>query len=288
MRFRSLTVLGAGLGLALALTSCVHSSQSTSGSRYLAKYETQEATAGAPATVTDAQILQAAAVEPTLTFPARIGLARIDEGRLSVIPTAEAAVWQDLGARLGPAWGQFVPVSPLVAAVASPVTGESACRRPEPAYHRQREREAAVDFDCLRETMQTIRLGAARQHLDAVLIYESFGRSQDRTNPLAITQLALIGFFLPTENVEAQGLAQAVLVDVRSGYHYGTATAAADEPAHRLSTQSNVDTAHSAAQGEARLAAVTALTAEVEKMAVALRRDLEGRAGGASKRPAAP
>ena len=75
----------------------------------------------------------------------------------------------------------------------------------------------------MRETVWTIRLGAARQHLDVVLIYESFGKSQDRSNPLAITKLALIGYFLPTENIEAEGLAQAVLVDVRNGYHYGSA-----------------------------------------------------------------
>ena len=272
MRSRSLTVLGAGLGLALALSSCVHSSQTTSGSRYLAKYEDA---GSAAAGITEDQIVAAANVAPTLTFPARIGLARIDEGQLSTLPGEEGAVWQELAERLGPNWGQFVPISPLVAALASPASEASACQQQEPPYYRHRQRVAAVDFDCVRETVQTIRLGAARQHLDAVLIYESFGRSQDRSNPLAITKLALIGYFFPTENVEAEGLAQAVLVDVRNGYHYGSATAAAEDPAHRLSTSGNIDTAHAAVQSEARLAAVSALTTEVEKMAIALRRDLE-------------
>ena len=274
MRFHSLTVVGAGLGLALVLSSCVHSSQTTSGSRYLSRYDAAE---GAVARVTDAQIAEVANVEPTLAFPARIGLARIDEGRLSTIPAEEAAIWRQLTERLGPGWGQFLPVSPLVAALASPATGTSACRRPDSTSYGRRQRAAVVDFDCLRETVQTIRLGAARQHLDAVLIYESFGKSENSSNPLAVTQLALIGFFLPTENVEAEGLAQAILVDVRNGYHYGTATAVAEEPAQRLSTPNNIDTAHAAVQDEARLAAVTALIGEVEKMAVELRHDLEAR-----------
>ncbi len=278
MRVPFLTLPGAMLGLVSALAACVHGSQTTSGSRYLAKYD---AAGGVPAAITDAQIVAAADVEPTLAFPARIGLARIDLGRLSAVPAEEAKIWQDLAGRLGSSWGQFVPVSPLVAALASAETGTSACRPRSPAYEGRRERKPAVDFDCLRETLQTIRLGAARQHLDAVLIYESFGKSQNRSNFLAVTQLAVIGFFLPTENVEAEGLAQAVLVDVRSGYHYGTATAVAKEQAHRLSTPTNIDTAHAAVQDEARLDAVTALAAEVETMAVELRRELDAPDRGA-------
>ena len=273
MRSHSVMLIGAGLGLVLALSSCVTNSQTTSGSRYLAKYEEAE---GAPARITDAQIVAAADVEPTLTFPARIGLARIDAGRLTALPAEEGAAWRDLSERLGPTWGQFLPISPLAAALASPDVGASVCER-QVSTGFSRQRETAVDYDCVRETIQMIRLGGARQHLDAVLIYESFGKSQDRSNPLAITKLALIGFFLPTENVEAEGLAQAVLVDVRSGYHYGSATATAAEPAHRLSMESNVDTAHAAAQGEVRLAAVEALTGEVEKLALQLRRELENR-----------
>ncbi len=277
MKSQNLTVLGTGLGLALFLSACEYHTQTTSGSQYLARYAGGEAapvagasTAGTgsdssvatPTEVTDADILAAANVEPTLMFPARIGLARIDQGQLSPIPAEEAAVWQEMSERLGPALGQFLLISPMIAALASPVAGSNACRS---------------HFDCLRETVQTIRLGAARQHLDVVLIYESFGKSQERSNPLAITKLALIGFFFPTEDVEAEGMAQAVLVDVRNGYHYGTATAAAEKPAYTITTSGNVGAAHAEVQGRARLAAVGALTVEVEKMAVDLRRDLEAR-----------
>ena len=279
MRSHPVMLLGAGLGLVLALSSCVTTTQTTSGSRYLAKVEEEPA-----ARITDAQIVAAANVEPTLTFPARIGLARMDDGRLTALPAEEGTVWRELSERLGPGWGQFIPISPLAAALASPDAGASVCERQESARF-SRQREATVDYDCLRESIQMIRLGAARQHLDAVLIYESFGKSQDSSNPLAITKLALIGYFLPTENVEAEGLAQAILVDVRNGYHYGSATATADGPAHRISTPGNVDTAHAAAQGEVRLAAVEALTVEVEKLAFQLRSELEA---GDKVEPAAP
>ena len=277
MKSQHLTVLGASLGLALFLSACEYHTQTTSGSQYLARYTGGETApvAGAstdgtgsdnavatPARITDADILAAANFEPTLMFPARIGLARIDQGELSPIPVEEAAVWQEMSERLGPAWGQFLPVSPMIAALASPAAGANACQS---------------HFECVRETVQTIRLGAARQHLDLVLIYESFGKSQERSNPLAITKLALVGFFFPTEDVEAEGLAQAVLVDVRNGYHYGTATAVADKPAYTISSVGNTDNAHAETQAEARFAAVAALTKEVEKMAVDLRRDLEAR-----------
>ena len=96
-------------------------------------------------------------------------------------------------------------------------------------------------------------------------------------NAVRFTKLALIGFFFPTEDVEAEGMAQAVLVDVRNGYHYGTATAVSDKPAYTISSVGNTDNAHAETQAEVRLAAVAALTKEVEKMAVDLRRDLEAR-----------
>ena len=282
MNSRTLIAVGASLGLALILSSCGYHTQTTSGSQYLAKYtgspnpRTGPAT-GSPSPASDADVLAAADVEPTLTFPARIGVARIDNGQLSALPPAEAAVWQEMSERLGPAWGQFVPLSPLVAALASPARDESACRDQWRGYHDLVSGPTMANFDCVRETVQTIRLGAARQHLDVVLIYESFGKSQETSNPLAITKLALIGFFFPTEDVEAEGLAQAILVDVRNGYHYGTATAVAEKPAYRISTSGNTRSAHAEVQGEARFAAVSALTAEVEKMAVDLRRDLEAR-----------
>ena len=249
---------GLAVLLVFGLAACEHHVQTTSGSQYLAAYnagagKTPDATSSALAAI-DAEILAAAAVEPQLRFPARLGLARIDNGRLTAIPAAEGKAWHSLAERLGSGYGAMLPVSPLIAALATPATIED------------------VDYGSrLAEVVREIRLGAARQHLDAVLIYETFGTSEATDNALAITKLAIIGFFLPTEDVEAEGFAQAVLVDVRNGYTYGTAMATAAEPVFQMATSGNRYDAELDARDEARVLAVEALTGEVETMMRELR-----------------
>lgn len=243
-RLASLAVVA---GLAGLLAACGHQVQTTSGSQYLKAYDHR---AGEEA-VTDAEIAAAADVEPQLRFPARIGLARIDRQGLMAVPPEEAEAWRDLAGRLGGGYGEFVPVSPLIAALAEqPRSGNRF------GGYRQ----------SLTEVVRQVRLGAARQHLDAVLIYETFGRSEESSNPLALTKLALIGFFLPTENVAAEGFAQAVLVDVRNGYTYGTASAVAEKPSRRISTVGDSGDARRAARREAEARAVASLADEVEAM----------------------
>ena len=253
---------GLAIGFAALLTACGHHVQTTSGAQYLAVYDSKTGEAAA----TDAEIAAAAGVEPQLRFPARIGLAHIDDGRLSPVPAAEAEAWMALARRLGGGFGEFVPVSPLIAALAKPAPVRAEVRQ-EP-WRRYRA--------SLAEVVREIRLGAARQHLDAVLIYETFGESSEHSNPLAVTKIALIGFFLPTEGIEAEGAAQAVLVDVRNGYTYGSATAVSEKPSRRIATVSDSDDAHLAARDEARNRAATALTVEVEAMLRDLRRQLQG------------
>lgn len=247
--------LAMAAGLAGLVAGCGHQIQTTSGSDYLAAYKAADGRAG-PAAATDAEIIAAADVEPQLRFPARLGLARLDEGGLSPVPAAEAQAWRDLAQRLGSGYGEFVPVSPLIAALATPAPLQPDSRND--SWRRYRKSLAQV--------VREVRLGAARQHLDAVLIYEPFGTSSEASNPLAITKLALIGFFLPTEGVEAEGFAQAVLVDVRNGYTYGTASAVSEKPSYRLTTVSDSGDAHRTARGEAQARAVAALTGEVETM----------------------
>ncbi len=168
---------------------------------------------------------------------------------------ATPEAWKALAERLGPGYGDFVPVSPLIAALATPSEGFAV------------ERNAVWRYrNSLAETVHQIRLGAARQHLDAVLIYETFGESNERSNPLAITKIALIGFFLPTEGIEAEGTAQAVLVDVRNGYTYGTASAVAEKPVQRITTSGNSTAVGDSAKAEAASRAAVALTSEVEVM----------------------
>jgi hypothetical protein len=258
-RFLSLTI---ALGLTSLLAACGTYVQTTSGSQYLAGYsaspqegEIRLPTAGETGTV-DTDIAQIAAVEPQLRFPARLGLARIDSGRLTQVPPAEADAWRGLAGRLGSGYGEFVPVSPLIAALATPADA-SGCRDPYGV--------------CLAEVVKQVRFGAARQHLDAVLIYEPFGRSSEEGNILSVTKLALIGFFLPTEDIEAEGFAQAILVDVRNGYTYGSASAVAEEPTRRLSTSGNSYKVQEDARADAQLRAVAALTGEVESMMHELR-----------------
>ena len=65
--------------------------------------------------------------------------------------------------------------------------------------------------------MRRIRLGAARQHVDAVLIYEVFANSERSSNPLAVTKIALVGFFLaPSENIVAMQMTKWF----DTNYHY--------------------------------------------------------------------
>lgn len=248
-------------GLAGLIAACGHQVQTTSGSQYLSAYQSEAGKPVGPEYATDAEIAAAANVEPQLRFPARIGLARIGRQELTAVPREEAQAWQALAERLGSGYGEFVPVSPLIAALATP----------EPS-HLVTSTDIYPDFrSSLAEVVREVRLGAARQHLDAVLIYETFGKSSESSNPLALTKLALIGFFLPTENVEAEGFAQAVLVDVRNGYTYGTASATSEKPTHRITTVSDSGDAHEAARIEAEAGAVGRLAVEVEDMVRELR-----------------
>jgi len=244
--------------LAVLLAGCSYSTQTTSGRDYLAAVQLPPAQA---ANDIDAQIRAAADVEPTLRFPARIGLARIgresvppfgaarfggETARVKLMPPSaeESEAWLKLAKDLGPEFGEFVAVSPLIAALVSnePPTGDS-----------------------LKETMNTIRVTAARQHLDAVLIYEAEGTADNRTNPLAIANLSIIGaFVLPSHNVKAQGIAQAMLVDVRNAYPYGTIQAEAND--QTLAVQFGNDRVAQDLSKRVAAAAVENLTHEARDM----------------------
>lgn len=272
---KRLVSLALTAGLAGLLTACGHAVQTTSGSKYLSVYD-QSSRDLDHLVGSDKGIAAAANVEPQLRFPARLGLARIGERGLVAVPQAEADAWRKLADRLGSGYGEFVPVSPLVAALATPEESRVVIAQ-----------DLIWDYQTsLARVVREIRLGAARQHLDAVLIYEAFGSSEESSNPLAVTKLALIGFFLPTENVAAEGFAQAVLVDVRNGYTYGTASAVAEKPSHRLTTVSDSRDAHRSALAEAEARAVAGLTGEVEVMVRDLRLALaERRVGDRQNQP---
>ncbi len=193
--------------LPLYLVACATHTQTTSGQSYLEKYKDVPTvtTSHKDGINIEEQIRQVAKIEPTLTFPARIGLARIDRGQLSNIPGEEVEAWVKTRDRLGSNFGEFVPVSPLIAnMVSSSISSQKNTR--------------------INDVMNKIRLGAARQHLDAVLIYETYSKSDHQSNILSIADLTIIGgFILPSKAIEAEGFANAILIDVVQGYPYGTA-----------------------------------------------------------------
>ena len=258
--------------LLLFLSACGPGVQTSSGAEYLARY--RDHAAQAPAVGTAATLPQdieaAASVEPLLRFPAKFGLARIVNGRLSAIPAAELEHWTGLAGRFAHL-GEFAAISPLAAAftaetIADPGRAETGDRA------RRRGRDAATDL------VRRIRLGAARQHVDAVLVYEVGARTSVGNTALALADLTIIGsMILPTRNVAAAGAAEAILLDVRNGYVYGDASATAD--LSRLATSWGNDERRAALRERAVRDTVAALAPRVEEMLLALERAMQARGG---------
>jgi len=203
------------------LASCSTTTQTTSGRSYLQKYSDltaspDSASPGKGTRVPFAEKMrQVASVEPTLTFPARIGLARIENGRLSTIPGNEMEAWVKLGEKLGPEYGQLVPVNQLVVAMLEDSEAGKCCRNYE---------------NSVEKVIQKIRLAGARQHFDVVLIYEVFSKDNRQVNFLTIADLSIIGgFILPSRALEAEGFGNAILIDIFQGYPYGTIDVTVDK-----------------------------------------------------------
>lgn len=126
--------------LTATLAACAPAFDLTSGADYLA--------ARAP---DDPELRALAAAEPLLSFPARIGVARIEDGRLTVPPAPEAESLSRLLIRAR-GFGEFVPLAPITLDLA----GVS------------RRQVFGVE--------QARRLGAL-QHLDYILLYDVSGAS---------------------------------------------------------------------------------------------------------------
>lgn len=193
--------------LLINLLACSTHVQTTSGRDYLSRYPNQTALQqDKTMRDIDQQVAEVAAVEPLLKFPARIGLAKVEGEDLAALSQAEADLWFTAVERLGGEFGEFVPVSRLIAEMVYPSQ--------KSAYNKRR----------LSNVIRKIRLAAARQHLDAVLLYEVYGKSSRRSNPFALLDLTIVGAYLsPGQSLKAEGYAKALLLDVRNGYPYGTA-----------------------------------------------------------------
>ncbi len=206
----------------ILMTGCTQHVQTTSGRAYLERYdhitpysEDEQDQADQKSQDINQLVREAAAVEPTLRFPARIGIARIDAGYLTSIPDTEVEAWEKSRQKLGDSFGEFIPVSPMIVSM---VTASTNYETHKGYDHR------------ITNVMNEIRLGAARQHLDAVLIYEVYSRENSDSNLLSIGNLTIIGaYLLPSKAVTTEGFANAMLIDVIQGYPYGTAEASLDK-----------------------------------------------------------
>ena len=243
--------------VALALGGCRYNAQTTSGFEFVTSSPSSAVLDGDDI---DSLVLQVAAVEPTLRFPARIGLARIHDGDLAPIPSAEAEAWLAAEERLGPAFGTFVPVNHLIAeVVTTSVAGGN------------------IGNGQLERTVNKIRLGAARQHLDAVLIYETRYIADSTDNFLSAADFTIVGAFLfPGQSIDATAFATALFIDVRNGYPYGSAEASVDEG--RVATLVSSSSIGAEMGRDASTAAAVLLVDDVEQMMrdVKRERDLAG------------
>jgi hypothetical protein len=244
------------LFLLISLTSCMsHNIQTTSGREYLSNYPTKSDFQ--PVTELDTKVAEVAAVEPNLRFPARIGIARIEHGDMSPMSQAEADAWLEAAKELGASYGEFIPVSSLIA--------EMVYTPPSEANY--------ITNETIKQTIQKARLAAARQHLDAVLLYEVYGKSSRSSNPLSIMDLTIIGAYIsPGQSLEAEGYAKALLIDVRNGYPYGTADAMATKES--LSTRVGSRHRQDELYAITTEAAVQNLAKEVKQMFIELRQQL--------------
>ncbi|NNE56971.1 MAG: hypothetical protein HKN36_02585 [Hellea sp.] len=226
------------IGAATLLAGCSTHVQTTSGADFLDRY--QQSPAYSSLSTVDADIMNIAAIEPDIRFPARIGLARIENGQLATIPGDEASYWSDMAEREGHRYGDFVPVSPTVAAMV-----------------------ARRDGDRVFNVVDDIRRGAARQHLDYVLLYEVTNKDQRLSNGLGFTDATILGLFLiPSRKVEVDTVASAILLDVRNGYPYATTTTFADN--RSTTTKSGARSKRTKLEDKGRLQSVEKLVDEIE------------------------
>ncbi len=152
-------------GLGLMLANCGSSVQTSSGKDY-----------NRSVPMSEKGIRAAANVEPLLVFPANFCIVKTQQTKMVYSEPLEMKIWQNMASRHVD-WGSFREINPAVVNMVSAqmVSGWN-------------DHEAGAN---------EIRLGAARQHCDAVLTYE-------------------------TRKGQGGVAATALLFDVRNGYSYIT------------------------------------------------------------------
>ena len=201
------------IGLLITLTigsiGCQsHSVQMTSGKKYLSNYSNYDPTE-TNASELNEEVKAIASIEPSIQFPSRIGLVKLFNGRITNLSVEEIEAWEELRSTMGATFGDFIPVSPMIAEMVF-----------TPRKTSGKSKESPSDI------FRKVRLGAARQHLDHVLIYEVFSETKTTKLASSVANWTIIGgYFVPSREIETSGFANALLLDVRNGYPYGTASA---------------------------------------------------------------
>ena len=201
--------IGLLITLSLASIGCQsHSVQMTSGKKYLSNYANYDVTE-ANASDLNEEVMAIASIEPSIQFPSRIGLVKLYNGRITNLSIQEVEAWEELRSTMGPEFGDFIPVSPMIAEMVYTPRKTDSKSKGNPS-----------------EIFRKIRLGAARQHLDHVLIYEVFSETKTTKLASSVANWTIIGgYFVPSREIETTGFANALLLDVRNGYPYGSASA---------------------------------------------------------------
>lgn len=250
MRF----ILLAGI---LILTGCTKPvTQSSSGQDYIARHtrEVNSAISGEKGADMQKLTLEAAAVEPNLRFPAKIGLVKLNQYGAESISPEEADSWIALQEKLGPQVGEIVPLNPMVAEMAAS------------------EIKARTKSTSIGDRMNKIRLGAARQHVDLILMYETSSNVSQKTNILSVADITILGgYLLPSRALKSHAIAVATLMDVVQGYPYGTVYATAGDSS--LSTSWGNSGKNENLKQEAENKAVSALTEKIAEMFMQLQTD---------------
>ena len=198
----------------------------------------------------DAEVAALYKVAPQISFPARIALVRLNNyGEITRPGEGEIADFSKLAEKLGPEFGEFLVLDPVMAEMAAETV-------------EAQEQNARAN----------LRRGAALIKADYALAYTVDSSSRSSENVLSITDWTIIGLWLaPSRNVRADSVAQAAFIDIRTGLPMGSTSAEADSEAiARFSTE------HSRKRDlaeTAEAAAIAELVTNVEDLAIQLMQD---------------
>ncbi len=143
---------------------------------------------------------------------AKVGIARIEDGRLRAAPFDELRDWATMSLTINPAQVSFAPVSPIALAKFTPTQIDSSNKIDE------------------------IRLAAAEQGMSHVIIYGREGDAQ--WNSFGGMALDNTGLTVPAgHRLSPKGKVKALIVGTYSGTIYGTVTSQDGESLTELTTR---------------------------------------------------